>query len=116
MFCLYLGGGIALGTVTLIESDRHSNFADTLINYALAEGMSVGHDCALVLPSEDLVGPWLARLPFNLSLTGDQPDMDGSSSSMTVPPFSATVSRFCCSYDLGRRYALLMRSIHYTMP
>ena len=38
-----LGGGLNLGTIMMINSDIHSNHADTLINYIIAESLSMGH-------------------------------------------------------------------------
>ncbi len=83
----------------MLGADRHSNFADTIVAYNLAEGMSLGHDCILVLPGDDLRSAWLSKLPYNLSLVEEE-----ISNSSSLPMFCASVSRFCCSYDLARRY------------
>lgn len=39
-----LGGGLAIGTVTLIEEDKFGNYAKVLLKYFLAEGVIVGHE------------------------------------------------------------------------
>jgi hypothetical protein len=60
-----LGGGLALGTVTLLEGDSFSNYSDTLLLYALAEGVSHRHATLLVTASALTARRWLQALPYN---------------------------------------------------
>ena len=46
-----LGGGLQLGTCFLVGSDIHSNYADTLVAYGLAEGLSMKQKCLLLCSS-----------------------------------------------------------------
>jgi hypothetical protein len=95
-----------LGTMTLVAADRHSNFADIVCSYALAEGISVGHDCVCLVPSQHAVEETLTALPFNLTYATDHPD-DGGDTSKGAPTVNAastaSCTRYCCSYDLSRR-------------
>jgi hypothetical protein len=95
-----------LGTMTLVAADRHSNFADIVCSYALAEGISVGHDCVCLVPSQYAVEETLTALPFNLTYATDHPD-DGGDTSKGAPAVNAastaSCTRYCCSYDLSRR-------------
>jgi hypothetical protein len=107
----FTGGGYALGTVTLIAADRHSNFAESLCSYALAEGLSAGHDCLCLFPQREFVQQTLSKLPFNLTYSGEHPEANGpsgndpDSTNKTPGSFKSSTScvRYCCSYDLSRR-------------
>ncbi|KAJ1431501.1 PAXNEB protein-domain-containing protein [Ochromonadaceae sp. CCMP2298] len=65
-----LGGGLALGTVTLLEGDSFSNYSDTLLLYALAEGVSHRHATLLVTASALAARRWLQALPYNQHVGG----------------------------------------------
>eukprot|EP01041_Mallomonas_annulata_P011747 gene11747-24632_t len=71
------GGGIALGTVLLVEEDRFSNFSETLIAYSIAEAIIHGHKTLLLCPAQEDVEKTLGKLPFALS---------ASSNSSETPP------------------------------
>lgn len=43
-----VGGGLCLGTITVIEEDRFSDYALTLARYFLAQGVAAGHRCLVV--------------------------------------------------------------------
>jgi len=83
-----LGGGLQLGTAILIGSDLHSNYADTLLSYGLAEALSMRQPCLLLTADLRAQQELLASLPFNRTIG-------------TAPPGSK--SHFCCSYDLSRQ-------------
>ncbi len=44
-----LGGGIPLGTVTMICSDHFTSYGSTLLGYVTAESVSLGHDTLLLV-------------------------------------------------------------------
>lgn len=43
-----LGGGLCLGTLTLLEEDRFSDHALCLARYFIAQGVSTGHQTLVV--------------------------------------------------------------------
>jgi hypothetical protein len=60
-----LGGGLFLGSVTLLEEDRLSDHVMTLARYFLAEGVAAGHT-TLVVGAVSLVH--VKRSPVSWSL------------------------------------------------
>lgn len=83
-----LGGGLQLGTALLIGSDLHSSYADTMLGYGLAEGVSMHQPCLLLTADSAEAQTVLESLPYNRTI--------GSN-------ISDTKSQFCCSYDLSRQ-------------
>ena len=43
-----MGGGFALGTLILLESDSYSTYGEDLLRYGVAEGVSHGHACLCI--------------------------------------------------------------------
>jgi elongator complex protein 4 len=64
-----LGGGIALGTMVLIEEDVHTRYGETLLSYSLAESISQGHCC--ILCGTD-VQRLCDKLPYNSTRSGNE--------------------------------------------
>jgi elongator complex protein 4 len=48
-----LGGGQPVGTIMLIKEDRATTYAQLLLKYFIAQGISSGHHCALASRDED---------------------------------------------------------------
>ncbi|KAI8099970.1 Elongator complex protein 4 [Halteromyces radiatus] len=48
-----LGGGLPVGTVLLVKEDRATTYAQLLLKYFMAQGISSGHHCTLVSKDED---------------------------------------------------------------
>ncbi|KAI8330560.1 Elongator complex protein 4 [Blakeslea trispora] len=48
-----LGGGQPVGTIMLIKEDRATTYAQLLLKYFMAQGISSGHHCAIVSRDED---------------------------------------------------------------
>ncbi|CAO3598891.1 unnamed protein product [Absidia cylindrospora] len=48
-----LGGGLPVGTVLLVKEDWATTYAQLLLKYFVAQGISSGHHCALVSKDED---------------------------------------------------------------
>lgn len=61
----FIGGGIPLGTVTLLIQDDTTNYAKTLVAYNIAEGTSVGHACLILTTLEATIEELLNGLPWN---------------------------------------------------
>jgi hypothetical protein len=64
-----VGGGVALGTITLIESDGFSNYGETLALYQLGEAIS--HQHATLLIAEDKLDAerLLSTIPYNQTVS-----------------------------------------------
>jgi predicted ATP-dependent serine protease len=60
-----VGGGSALGTLTLIESDGFSNYGETLLLYNLAEGASHQHPFLLIAEDSVEAERLISALPCN---------------------------------------------------
>jgi hypothetical protein len=60
-----VGGGCALGTLTLIESDGFSNYGETLLLYNLAEGASHQHPFLLIAEDAVEAERLISALPYN---------------------------------------------------
>jgi len=61
------GGGIALGSLLLIEEDKYSNYAESLYFYCIAESICSSAETLIVSPSQVELTKLLSSLPFNLS-------------------------------------------------
>ncbi|KAI9261992.1 Elongator complex protein 4 [Sporodiniella umbellata] len=48
-----LGGGQPVGTIMLIKEDRATTYAQLLLKYFIAQGISSGHNCAISSRDED---------------------------------------------------------------
>lgn len=48
-----LGGGQPVGTIMLIKEDRATTYAQLLLKYFIAQGISSGHHCAVSSRDED---------------------------------------------------------------
>lgn len=62
-----IGGGIALGTVTMMSVDTFSNYGDTLVSYSIAESVGIGHETLLIATDELELSTRLESLPLNLN-------------------------------------------------
>ena len=60
-----IGGGVALGTLTLIESDGFSNYGETLLLYNLVESVSHKHPVFVVTEDEIEGDRLMMSLPYN---------------------------------------------------
>ncbi|PRP88791.1 hypothetical protein PROFUN_00259 [Planoprotostelium fungivorum] len=58
-----LGGGLSVGTITIVEEDRNSSYYLALLKYFIAEGLAVDHE-GLVYTSQR---QFVSRLPKNLT-------------------------------------------------
>lgn len=63
-----LGGGITLGTSLVLQSDKLTNFGETLMQYSIAEGVSMFHDVLLLTHDEFLAENIISSLPYNRNL------------------------------------------------
>ncbi len=61
-----LGGGLAVGTVLLIEEDIYTGYYKSLLKYFLAEGLAVDHPIC-VATTETKPSKFLRKLPKNLT-------------------------------------------------
>eukprot|EP01098_Paradermamoeba_levis_P012007 TRINITY_DN5190_c0_g2_i2.p2 TRINITY_DN5190_c0_g2~~TRINITY_DN5190_c0_g2_i2.p2 ORF type:complete len:175 (+),score=62.89 TRINITY_DN5190_c0_g2_i2:125-649(+) len=55
-----LGGGIAIGTIVLVEEDVHSAYAETIVRYFVSESLICDHSLFLATNS---IGDYLNLLP-----------------------------------------------------
>ena len=83
-----LGGGMQCGTTMLLGTDIHSNFADTLMAYGLAEALSMRQHCLILTQDPVETRALIDSLAYNRTLGTDAP---------------GSKSHFGCSYDLSRR-------------
>lgn len=65
-----MGGGLALGTSLMIETESYSNYGETLMLYSLSESISVQHDTFLVCSTEREAQRLLSLLPYNMTVGG----------------------------------------------
>lgn len=84
-FVEILGGGLAVGTILLIEEDEQTCFFNYLLRYFLAEGLAIGHRTEFLsgMTASD-TQQYLKRLPKNLTL--EEPDIPTSQAPGYVPP------------------------------
>jgi elongator complex protein 4 len=63
-----LGGGLAVGTILLLEEDINSEYYVQMFKYFLAEGLAVDHALMLISSdSEDSNESILKKIPKNLT-------------------------------------------------
>ncbi|KAI8329340.1 Elongator complex protein 4 [Chlamydoabsidia padenii] len=74
-----LGGGLPVGTVLLVKEDQATTYAQLLLKYFLAQGISSKHHCALVSKDEDPT-----EMTHNLMwLASSDADMDDDDNTTT---------------------------------
>ncbi len=76
-----IGGGHVLGTVVLIEADNFSNHASTIMNYELAEAISMQHNVVLISPRSNHATELIQSLPHNMNADSKTESSASSSSS-----------------------------------
>lgn len=62
-----LGGGVAVGSLLLIEEDEPTGYHSHLMRYFLAEGLALGHEL-LVVSADAEPSEIVTNLPSNLTL------------------------------------------------
>ena len=63
-----LGGGVVLGSMSLLYEDDHSNYAETLVMYSIAESVFRGHKCLIISSDDKILGDDLyGKLPMNIN-------------------------------------------------
>lgn len=75
-----IGGGIALGTITLLETDSFTAYGETLLLYGLSESLS--HFQPTLLINEDAAIRLTSSLPYNQTI-GNLIDNENASSIFT---------------------------------
>ncbi|XP_063233195.1 elongator complex protein 4 [Bacillus rossius redtenbacheri] len=107
-----VGGGLPVGTITLIEEDKYGHYARLLVKYFLAEGIVCGH--SLLVASQDVSPQKLvSELP---APAGDDapPDAPATDEKMTIAwryqnlpavPSSPAAPRFGRHFDLSQTMA-----------
>lgn len=73
-----LGGGISLGSLTLLQSDNFTDYANTFISYQMAEALSMEHKVILITDTVDIINQ-IQKLPYNINL-GAMSKVNSSSS------------------------------------
>mmetsp|Transcript_23499 Transcript_23499/g.39293 ORF Transcript_23499/g.39293 Transcript_23499/m.39293 type:complete len:698 (+) Transcript_23499:55-2148(+) len=71
-----IGGGISLGTLTLVENDNFSTYGDTLLLYGLSESVSHAHTTLLVCSDSPTSDHWLNSIPYNQTVGGKEGQAD----------------------------------------
>lgn len=89
-----LGGGIAVGTIVLVEEDSPSSYYRNLLKYFVSEGLAVNHEVAFVQSSPSDSSKILKHLPTNLTLkqmnakeqpqTEKEKDKEGETGSVSI--------------------------------
>lgn len=79
-----LGGGLALGTSTLLLEDSFSHYAYTLFAYSISESIHQGHKVLLICWDEEEADQILTNLPFNLSKGEVNPTTTSASTTTTA--------------------------------
>lgn len=74
-----IGGGTALGTFTLIESDSFSTYGETLLLYGLAESISHKHTVLVIGEDTTEAERLVSALPYNQTLGSAGQDVIGAS-------------------------------------
>ena len=123
-----LGGGLALGSSTVVQVDRTTNFGETLlIGYGAAEGLSSLHEVLLLVHDERLAERIVATLPYNRNLGQQHQQGEAIESPADAAPIvwhrgddfvaperisrplassstfkSIGSAQYCCSYSLSR--------------
>ncbi|XP_062405745.1 elongator complex protein 4 [Sardina pilchardus] len=77
-----IGGGLAVGTLLLVEEDRYDSYSRMLLKYFLAEGVVCGHEL-FVASAQDHPDEILQELPAPIldDVTSPQPVQEQSQSS-----------------------------------
>jgi len=69
-----LGGGVAIGSILLIEEDNPTNYSQHLLRYFLAEGFALNHEIMLLSPDDPQ--SFVQNLPTNLTLMLREEEME----------------------------------------
>ncbi|KAM8939994.1 elongator complex protein 4 isoform 2-T2 [Pelodytes ibericus] len=77
-----LGGGLAVGTLLLIEEDMYSTYSNLLLKYFLAEGVVNGHEVYVASASED---PTHILKDLPAPLTDEIPKLSASKTEKQAP-------------------------------
>lgn len=75
-----VGGGLVLGSALLVEGDLHSDFADTLLAYSIAEALGNDQEVVLIARSMREAEAFVKLLPYNLTLADELEETEASSS------------------------------------
>lgn len=68
-----IGGGNALGTLTILECDGFSNYGETMMLYNLAEAVSHKHSVMLLAEDENEASRIISTLPYNQTIGATDP-------------------------------------------
>jgi elongator complex protein 4 len=94
-----LGGGLLVGSMTLLESDLYSDYADTLLAYSIAEALSNSQDAVLVVESRRAADVLLGSLPYNLTLADELQHSDDHPITSPSTESEADGLRIAWQYD-----------------
>ncbi|KAM4017125.1 elongator complex protein 4 isoform 2-T2 [Anomaloglossus baeobatrachus] len=113
-----LGGGLAVGTLLLIEEDTYSTYSNLLLKYFLAEGVISGHEVFIASASDipckiiqDLPEPLTDEIPtqgdtkYVLEGPGSEDTMKIAWRYQNLPKFesaSSSSARFGHYYDMSK--------------
>ncbi|XP_073432404.1 elongator complex protein 4 isoform X4 [Dendrobates tinctorius] len=113
-----LGGGLAVGTLLLIEEDTYSTYSNLLLKYFLAEGVISGHEVFIASASEvpckiiqDLPAPLTDEIPTQddtknvIEGPGSEETMKIAWRYQNLPKFESvplSSSRFGHYYDMSK--------------
>ena len=61
-----LGGGLAVGTILLVEQDQNTEFYNFLLKYFISEGVSADHGI-FVASCDDNPSEFMKKLPKNIT-------------------------------------------------
>ncbi|KAG1092387.1 hypothetical protein G6F42_019214 [Rhizopus arrhizus] len=78
-----LGGGQPVGTVMLIKEDRATTYAQLLLKYFIAQGISSGHHCAITSRDEDPEEMLKTLMWLSTSDKDDDDDLDKTKNTRT---------------------------------
>eukprot|EP01038_Epipyxis_sp_PR26KG_P012056 gene12056-16133_t len=73
-----LGGGVSLGCLIMIESDSYSNYADTILNYSIAQSIALNHMTFIVCDNKSQQSRVLSNLPYNAQIGSLDPKSNPS--------------------------------------
>ena len=87
---MLLGGGIAVGSLVVIEDETSSHIGFDLIRYYLAEGRAVGHKCTLATGEPGRSETFFERdIPLNLSKLREIAQNEAEKSEKDAPSSSS---------------------------
>ena len=87
---MLLGGGIAVGSLLVIEDETSSHIGFDLIRYYLAEGRAVGHKCTLATAEPGRSETFFERdIPLNLSKLREIAQNEAEKSEKDAPSSSS---------------------------